>query len=114
MRAEPAGDNDAISSARRITLEDLPLEAIREVARRYQLRELSVFGSVANGTARGDSDLDLLYVCSARTPSGLAFLTLADELATVVGRPVDLVSRNHLHWVLRDRVLAEARVLYAA
>lgn len=97
-----------------MTMEDLPLEAIREVARRYRLRELSVFGSVATGTARGDSDLDLLYVRSEETPSGLAFLTLADELAIVVGRPVDLVPREHLHWVLRDRVLAEARVLYVA
>jgi predicted nucleotidyltransferase len=32
----------------------------------------------------------------------------------VLGRPVDLVSRNALHEQLRASVLAEARVLYAA
>lgn len=97
-----------------VSVENLPLEAIREVARRYHLRELSVFGSVATGRASADSDLDLLYVRSRETPSGWDFLGLGEELEVVVGRPVDLVPKDFLHWIIRERVLAEARVLYAA
>lgn len=39
---------------------------------------------------------------------------LADELTQVLGRRVDLVSRTALHDRLRDTVLAEAQLLYAA
>ena len=39
---------------------------------------------------------------------------LADELAEVLGRPVDLVSSSGLHPRLRSVVLDEARSLYAA
>lgn len=95
-------------------LDELPREALREIARRYGLRELSVFGSVATGRATADSDLDLLYVRSESTPSGWDFFALGEELEALVGRPVDLVPKDHLHWVVRDRVLAEAQVLHAA
>jgi predicted nucleotidyltransferase len=39
---------------------------------------------------------------------------LADELAELFNRPVDLVSLRGLHPLLRPTVLAEARPLYAA
>jgi predicted nucleotidyltransferase len=39
---------------------------------------------------------------------------LADDLAELFGRPVDLVSKRALHARLRDRILAEARPLCAA
>ena len=92
----------------------LPVEEIRALARRYGLRELAVFGSFATGRAQEHSDLDLLYVRGDTTPTGWDFLELSEELAALVGRPVDLVPREFLHWVVRDRVLAEARVIYAA
>jgi hypothetical protein len=39
---------------------------------------------------------------------------LADELAAVFGRSVDLVAAAALHRRLKDAVLSEARTLYAA
>lgn len=39
---------------------------------------------------------------------------LADDLAALFGRPVDLVSRRAIHPMLRESVLAEAREIYAA
>jgi predicted nucleotidyltransferase len=39
---------------------------------------------------------------------------LADELAELFGRPVDLVSLRALNPLLRPTVLAETRPLYAA
>lgn len=87
---------------------------LEELCRRYKVAELSVFGSVARGEDRPGSDIDLLYLDAADTDLGLAFFDLQDELEELLGRPVDLVSKEGLHWVIRDRVLDEAQVLYPA
>lgn len=39
---------------------------------------------------------------------------MQEELEELLGRQVDLVPKDYLHWVIKDRVLAEARALYAA
>lgn len=39
---------------------------------------------------------------------------LEEELVALVGRSVDLVAKDALHWAMRDQVLAEARLLYVA
>jgi uncharacterized protein len=88
--------------------------AIEQLCEKYGLVELSVFGSTARGQDRPDSDIDLLYVRGPRAVRGLAFLRLQTELEELLGRPVDLVPKNDLHWVIRERVLGEAEVLYAA
>ncbi len=90
-------------------------DQIAEICRRYRIAELSVFGSVAQGEDRPDSDVDLLYVSAPDSTSSLWELwELRDELAQLLGRKVDLVSKDNLHWVIRDRVLAETRPVYAA
>ena len=87
---------------------------LAELCRRYGVAELSVFGSVARGEDRSDSDVDLLYLRTPDSPLGLEFFGLQEELEDLLSRPVDLVPKDGLHWVVRDRVLADARVLYAA
>ncbi len=67
------------------------------------------------GEDRPDSDVDLLYMSvSDSTISLWELWELRDELAQLLGRKVDLVPKGNLHWVIRDRVLAEARPVYAA
>ncbi|MEV6359578.1 nucleotidyltransferase family protein [Nocardia asteroides] len=92
----------------------LLLPAIRELCAQYGVTELAVFGSVARGEATDSSDVDLLYVRGPHAIRGLAFFELADQLAELLGTPVDLVPKAGLNQVIRDRVLAEAKVLYAA
>lgn len=87
---------------------------LAEVCERYGVAELAVFGSVARGEARPDSDLDLLYVLAPGRHLGFSINRLEDELSELFGRPVDLVSKAALHRAMRDEVLAEARELYAA
>lgn len=87
---------------------------LAEVCERYGVAELAVFGSVARGEARPDSDLDLLYVLAPGRHLGFSINRLEDDLAELFGRPVDLVSKAALHRAMRDEVLAEARELYAA
>jgi predicted nucleotidyltransferase len=81
----------------------------------YGIAELAVFGSVARGDDDSDSDVDLLYVVAPSTVMGFVRLSrLQEEFEELLGRPVDLVPKVGLHWVIRDRVLADSKVLYAA
>ncbi len=56
----------------------------------------------------------MLYVLAPEARLGFSVNRLEDELATVFDRPVDLVSKRALHPLLRDQVLRDAQVLYAA
>ncbi len=47
-------------------------------------------------------------------PLGMSYFALQDDLEKLFGRPVDLVPKEGLHRVIRDQVLADAQVLYAA
>jgi uncharacterized protein len=93
---------------------DLPLDRIAEICRRYGVTELAVFGSAVRDDFGPDSDVDFLYVLSEDSTLGWEIVDLRDALQEAVGRDVDIVPKNYLHWVIRDRVLAEAEVIYAA
>jgi predicted nucleotidyltransferase len=58
-------------------------------------------GSVARG-AGATSDVDILYVLAPDVRLGFAVNDLEDELAALLGRPVDLVSKRALHRLIRD------------
>jgi predicted nucleotidyltransferase len=88
----------------------LELDAVHD-----QIAELSAFGSVARGEDRPDSDVDLLYVSASDSKNSLWDLwDLRDELAQLLGRKIDLVPKDSLHWVIRDHVLTDARPVYTA
>lgn len=93
---------------------DVDLERLRDVCERYGVASLEVFGSVARGEDRPDSDIDLLYVLKPGTRLGFRLFDLEDELAELFGRPVDLVARKAVNKYLRRQVLADAQPLYAA
>ena len=87
---------------------------LAELCRTYGIAELAVFGSVARGEDREGSDIYLLYVRAEGNDLGMAYFELQEKLEEIFSRPVDLVAKDGLHWVIRDRVLADAQVLYAA
>lgn len=89
--------------------------ALRDLCVRYGVVELSLFGSFARGDAEGGSDVDLLVTFAPDRAVG--FLTLArlqHELESLFGRAVDLVPKRGLKALIRDEVLPQAHVLYAA
>ncbi|MCX6597156.1 MAG: nucleotidyltransferase family protein [Acidobacteria bacterium] len=93
----------------------LPEEAIVEICRRYQVSELSLFGSAARGEMRPDSDVDFLveFLPAAR-PGLLGLAAMTRELTTLLGRHVDVAVKPALKPLIRASILAEARPLYAA
>lgn len=82
--------------------------AIRETVSRFRPANPRVFGSVLTGTDRDGSDLDLPVDA---LPGATLFDLggLQDELETLLGIPVDLLTPGDLPPRFRDRVLAEAR-----
>jgi len=82
-------------------------EEILRIAARHGARNVRVFGSVARCEARPESDVDLLVeVGPDRTPFFPGGL-IAD-LEDLLGKKVQVVTREDLHWYIRDRVLEEA------
>ena len=89
--------------------------SLRDLCRRYSVRELSVFGSAARGEMRPDSDIDILVEFLPGAGIDLVdYAGLMLDLSSLLGRKVDLVSKNGLKPLIRSAVLQEARLLYAA
>ena len=89
-------------------------ESLADLCRRFSVTRLDVLGSANRGDDHDDSDVDLLYELSPDAELGWEIEDLATELDGLLGRPVDLAFKRALHPELRDAVLGEARLLYAA
>jgi predicted nucleotidyltransferase len=88
---------------------------IRALCEQYSVRELSLFGSALREDFNGASDIDLLveFLPHARTTFP-QLLRLEKEFSNTLGRKVDLVPKDGLRYKMKEEVLAEAQVLYAA
>jgi hypothetical protein len=83
------------------------LSSQRQELLQFGVKSIAVFGSVARGETRPDSDIDI-PVEFDRPIGLLAFLRLQHRLEELLGRRVDLVTPASLKRQLRDRVLREA------
>jgi predicted nucleotidyltransferase len=94
---------------------DFPMEAISALCRRYQVRELALFGSSLRQDFDAESDIDLLVEFEPEAQVGfMALSRLQRELESIFQRPVDLVPKGGLKPAIRQVVLSSAEVLYAA
>ncbi len=83
-------------------------EQILVLAAKYGASNLRVFGSVANGTAGENSDVDILVDLEKwRSLFDLGGLLM--DLQQLLNRKVDVVTENGLHWYIKERVLREAK-----
>ena len=83
------------------------LKRRRRHLKKYGVHSLSVFGSVARGQARKNSDVDILV--DFEKPVGLfEYARLKMYLEDVLGREVDLVTPEALRKELREDILREA------
>ncbi|ACB32632.1 DNA polymerase beta domain protein region [Leptothrix cholodnii SP-6] len=84
------------------------------ICRRHGIHRLAVFGSRLKGTARADSDLDLLVEFEpGRVPGLLGLSAIEIELTEALGVKVDLRTAQDLSPYFRDEVLRQAQVAYA-
>ena len=73
------------------------------------VQRLALFGSVARGEARSDSDVDLLVQFFPGAKTYDRFLALSELLEARLARTVELVTTESLSPFLGPRILAEAQ-----
>jgi uncharacterized protein len=98
---------------------DLDKAKIEEFCRRWMITELALFGSVLRDDFRPDSDIDVLITFVPDHPwSLLDHVEMQEELAGILGRGVDLVSRRAVersrNYIRRRAILSSAQVVYGA
>lgn len=77
----------------------VPIEQIRQICRKYDVIELYIFGSVLRDDFRADSDVDFVVAFREGTSLGPRMTRLFDlqeELASLFGRPVDIVLKKEV------------------
>lgn len=85
-------------------------DALLEVARRYGVTNVRVFGSVARGDDRNDSDVDLLV----DAPRGMTYFDLArlkHEVESLTGMSFDIHTYSGLKTEVRNLALRDAKPL---
>ena len=60
--------------------------------KKYPIKTIGVFGSVARGDFNEESDIDILV--EFEKPIGIEFIDLANELESILQQKVDLISRS--------------------
>jgi hypothetical protein len=89
--------------------------ALERLCRRHRIRRLALFGSRLKGTARSDSDIDLLVEFEpGGVPGFLGLAKIEADLSELLGRPVDLRTAAELSPHFRQQVERTAEVQFAA
>ena len=91
---------------------DFNNEQVINLYNRYHVKTLRIFGSMARGESRMDSDIDLLVTFS-KPISLMLMIGLERELSTLIGRKVDLLTTKSVSRYLRNSILTESRQIYA-
>jgi uncharacterized protein len=89
-------------------------DALTALCRRHRISRLSLYGSVLKGTARPDSDVDLLVEFErGAAPSLFDLADIEQELSALLGgRRVDVRTAEDLSRTFREEVIREAEVQY--
>jgi uncharacterized protein len=88
--------------------------ALARYCERHHIRQLSLFGSRLKGTARPDSDVDLLVEFDPNmVPTLFDMATMEQELSQLLGQQVDLRTAQDLSRYFRDEVVRTAEIQYA-
>ena len=100
---------------------ELPVEQIADFCRRWGIARLEIFGSVLRDDFRPDSDLDFLFTPGPdfrreKVYGPWAHNYMKEELATLLGREVDLIERGRIermdNWIKRRHILQTAAPVY--
>ncbi len=97
----------------------LSQEQVAAFCQQWQIIELALFGSALRADFRPDSDIDVMvrFHPEAR-PTLFDMVRIKGQLQALLGRPVDLVSRQGIeasrNAPRREAILQSAKVVYAA
>jgi len=90
-------------------------EQIADFCRRHHIRKFAFFGSVLRKDFHPDSDVDVLVEFEPDYRLGLfELIRMQREFSEMIGREADFRTPEDLGRYMRDRVIAESEVQYAA
>jgi hypothetical protein len=89
----------------------LDQQRLSAFCRTHGISSAALFGSLARGEGRPDSDIDLLVTFSA-PKSLLTVVRLERELAAELGRKVDLLTEESISPLIRSRISGDLKVVY--
>lgn len=94
-------------------------EQLKEICKRYLIKELAIFGSALREDFNDSSDVDLLYTFHETASHSLFdVVRIKEEFEKLFGRPVDLVSRSAIersrNKYRKDAIPKNTKVIYAA
>src|SRR5438477_7118690 len=100
---------------------ELPIEKVASFCQRWGIVRLDIFGSVLREDFRPDSDVDFLFTPGPhfkrdKVYGAWARNYMAEELAGIVGRKVDIIDRRRVeqmeNWIKRRHILQTAVPIY--
>ncbi len=77
--------------------------------RDYSVKEIGIFGSFSDDSFTDDSDIDLLV--EFEKPIGWKFFSLEIYLEKILGRKIDLVTKNALKEQIRENILKQVKYI---
>ena len=95
-----------------LTIEDIK-KTVAEIAPKYNLKKVTLFGSRARGNFREDSDVDLI-VDFPKNTGLLKHVMLQQELEDIFGLSVDVISRGGIKGSLIENEIEKEIEIYAA
>jgi putative addiction module CopG family antidote len=89
------------------------LRALEPELRRRGVISVALFGSIMHGAARPDSDVDVLIAVDPAARFDLIDLVgVKNLLGDRIGRDIDVVERDSLKPMIRDKILNEAETVF--
>lgn len=97
----------------------IPKAKIAEFCKRWNVSELTIFGSALRADFRSDSEVDVLVSFTPEAKVSLFDMVhMQDELNQIFGRAVDLISKRGVedsrNYLRRKAILESAQVIYVA
>ena len=80
-------------------------DKIVQLADKYGVKNIRIFGSFARGNNNSESDADFLVNMEGSLLRRIAFM---QDLEDLLGRKVDVVTEKSVHWYVRERIMKEA------
>ena len=78
---------------------------------KHGARKIGLFGSVARGEERPDSDIDILVEFN-EIKSLFEMVGIELDLADILGKKIDLVTEGSLSPYIKDKVMKDLVVIY--
>lgn len=86
-------------------------EKVRPIFEQYGISYAAVFGSVARGQDKTDSDVDIL-VRLGRPMGMVTYMRFIDGLESSLKKKVDVVTESSLNKFVKPHILSDLKVIY--